>query len=110
MCEILFGLGHLGLPCQYLPTAFTELKHGPRHVQAHHAVVPRKERSAVLIDLLRKRADVGNIFGASRPQRGARFFELVSRSLDFGIMREGQSNGRFGVRRWVLSTVGSSKF
>src|SRR5208282_6316997 len=99
MCEILFGLGHLGLPCRYLPTALTELKHGPRHVEPHHAVVPRKERSAVLINLLRKRADIGNIFGVSRPQGSARFFELVSRSLDFWIVRERQSNGRFGFRR-----------
>ena len=89
--EILLGLGNLRRPFRYLPAALAELKHGPRHVHAEGAVVARKERRAVLINVLRKRADLGYVFGASRPQRGARFFELMSRGLDFGIVREGRA-------------------
>ena len=94
---LLFGLGHLRRPLRYLAAALAKLKHGPRHVDAESAIVARKERRAVLINVLRERAHLGYVFGPGSPQCSAGFFELMGRSLNFRIVREGCAHRHFGV-------------
>ena len=97
--EILFRLGNLSGAFGHLPAAFAELEHGPTHVEAGHAVIVGKERSPILIFVLREDADLGNVFGARGPQRGPRLFELMAGGFEFWIVPQSRGNGRFDFRR-----------
>jgi len=71
--KILFGLRYLRLALMNLPAALAKLQERPVHPETDETVVLSQQRHAILMNVLRKRSDLRNIFRMRRAQARACF-------------------------------------